>query len=79
MVVANAVAGLAEISQTCGKDLLDLDRGNIPKLLAWKPKQGEGLISELCVFSNIYDINIIYIYTERVLKSYLDIYYIVDN
>eukprot|EP00434_Breviolum_minutum_P003273 symbB.v1.2.002881.t1/scaffold153.1/size296260/3 len=34
MVVANAVAGLAEISQTCGKDLLDLDRGNIPKLLA---------------------------------------------
>ena len=33
MVVANAVAGLAEISQTCGKDLLDLDRGNIPKLL----------------------------------------------
>ena len=37
MVVANAVAGLAEISQTCGKDLLDLDRGNIPKLLAWNP------------------------------------------
>ena len=34
MVVANAVAGFAEISQTCGKDLLDLDRGNIPKLLA---------------------------------------------
>ena len=60
MVVANAVAGLAEISQTCGKDLLDLDRGNIPKLLAWKPKTedngenwGEGLISEVCVFSNI--------------------------
>ena len=25
-VVANAVAGLAEISQTCGKDLLDLDK-----------------------------------------------------
>lgn len=34
MVVANAVAGLAEISQTCGKDLLDLDKGNIHKLLA---------------------------------------------
>ena len=34
MVVANAVAGLAEISQTCGRDLLDLDKGNIPKLLA---------------------------------------------
>ncbi|CAK9016767.1 Beta-adaptin-like protein C (At-bC-Ad) (At-betaC-Ad) (AP complex subunit beta-C) (Adaptor protein complex AP subunit beta-C) (Beta-adaptin C) (Clathrin assembly protein complex beta large chain C) [Durusdinium trenchii] len=34
MVVANAVAGLAEISQTCGRDLLELDKGNIPKLLA---------------------------------------------
>ena len=31
MVVANAVAGLAEISQTCGKDLLDLDRGEHPQ------------------------------------------------
>ena len=27
MVVANAVAGLAEISQTCNRDLLDLDKG----------------------------------------------------
>ena len=27
-VVANAVAGLAEISQTCGKDLLDLDKAS---------------------------------------------------
>jgi len=35
MVVANAVAGLAEISETCGKDLLDLEnRATIPKLLA---------------------------------------------
>jgi len=35
MVVANAVAGLAEITQTCGKDLLDLDhRATVPKLLA---------------------------------------------
>jgi len=35
MVVANAVAGLAEISETCGKDLLDLDnKATIPKLLA---------------------------------------------
>mmetsp|Transcript_77051 Transcript_77051/g.135909 ORF Transcript_77051/g.135909 Transcript_77051/m.135909 type:complete len:899 (+) Transcript_77051:98-2794(+) len=35
MVVANAVAGLAEITQTCGKDLLDLtNRATIPKLLA---------------------------------------------
>ncbi|CAE8595305.1 unnamed protein product, partial [Polarella glacialis] len=35
MVVANAVAGLAEIAETCGKDLLDLDsKGTIPKLLA---------------------------------------------
>lgn len=35
MVVANAVAGLAEISQVCGKDLIDLDnKATIPKLLA---------------------------------------------
>lgn len=35
MVVANAVAGLAEISETCRKDLLDLEnRATIPKLLA---------------------------------------------
>eukprot|EP00440_Ansanella_granifera_P042706 gb/GFBE01046302.1/.p1 GENE.gb/GFBE01046302.1/~~gb/GFBE01046302.1/.p1 ORF type:complete len:897 (+),score=258.83 gb/GFBE01046302.1/:1-2691(+) len=35
MVVANAVAGLAEISQICGKDLIDLDnKATIPKLLA---------------------------------------------
>merc|ERR1740138_1761324 len=35
MVVANAVAGLAEISETCGKDLIDLDnKATIPKLLA---------------------------------------------
>lgn len=35
MVVANAVAGLAEISDTCGRDLLDLyNNATIPKLLA---------------------------------------------
>eukprot|EP00928_Gymnodinium_smaydae_P070777 TRINITY_DN54548_c0_g1_i1.p1 TRINITY_DN54548_c0_g1~~TRINITY_DN54548_c0_g1_i1.p1 ORF type:complete len:917 (-),score=185.79 TRINITY_DN54548_c0_g1_i1:76-2430(-) len=35
MVVANAVAGLSEISQTCGRDLIDLDnKATIPKLLA---------------------------------------------
>lgn len=35
MVVANAVAGLAEIQEMMGKDLLDLDnRATIPKLLA---------------------------------------------
>mmetsp|Transcript_77127 Transcript_77127/g.178903 ORF Transcript_77127/g.178903 Transcript_77127/m.178903 type:complete len:911 (+) Transcript_77127:109-2841(+) len=35
MVVANAVAGLAEIADTCGRDLLDLDnKATIPKLLA---------------------------------------------
>lgn len=35
MVVANAVAGLAEISETMRRDLLDLDnRATIPKLLA---------------------------------------------
>jgi len=35
MVVANAVAGLAEISETLGRDLMDLDnRATIPKLLA---------------------------------------------
>merc|ERR1719183_1667329 len=35
MVVANAVAGLAEISEVCGKDLIDLDnKATIPKLLA---------------------------------------------
>eukprot|EP00933_Yihiella_yeosuensis_P026461 TRINITY_DN20532_c0_g1_i1.p1 TRINITY_DN20532_c0_g1~~TRINITY_DN20532_c0_g1_i1.p1 ORF type:complete len:896 (+),score=218.06 TRINITY_DN20532_c0_g1_i1:73-2760(+) len=35
MVVANAVAGLAEISETCGKDLLDLNlKGTNSKLLA---------------------------------------------
>ena len=33
-VVANAVAGLAEISQTCGKDLLDLDKAR-KTLKAW--------------------------------------------
>eukprot|EP00931_Biecheleriopsis_adriatica_P018408 TRINITY_DN12912_c0_g1_i1.p1 TRINITY_DN12912_c0_g1~~TRINITY_DN12912_c0_g1_i1.p1 ORF type:complete len:908 (+),score=244.05 TRINITY_DN12912_c0_g1_i1:69-2792(+) len=34
-VVANAVAGLAEISQTCGRDLIDLEsKGNLHKLLA---------------------------------------------
>eukprot|EP00927_Polykrikos_kofoidii_P013220 TRINITY_DN1574_c0_g1_i2.p1 TRINITY_DN1574_c0_g1~~TRINITY_DN1574_c0_g1_i2.p1 ORF type:complete len:906 (-),score=163.92 TRINITY_DN1574_c0_g1_i2:227-2944(-) len=35
MVVANAVAGLAEISETSNRDLIDLEsRGTIPKLLA---------------------------------------------
>lgn len=35
MVVANAVAGLAEISETCGRELLDLDnKATIPTLLA---------------------------------------------
>jgi AP-1 complex subunit beta-1 len=35
MVVANAVAGLAEIAEVCGKDLIDLDnKATIPKLLA---------------------------------------------
>lgn len=35
MVVANAVAGLAEISETMGKDLIDLEnKATIPKLLA---------------------------------------------
>lgn len=35
MVVANAVAGLAEIAETCRKDLLDLDnKATITKLLA---------------------------------------------
>jgi len=37
MVVANAVAGLAEIAETCNRDLLDLENSNkttIPKLLA---------------------------------------------
>jgi AP-1 complex subunit beta-1 len=35
MVVANAVAGLAEISETCGRELLDLEnKATIPKLLA---------------------------------------------
>jgi len=35
MVVANAVAGLAEISETLGRDLMDLEsRATIPKLLA---------------------------------------------
>lgn len=35
MVVANAVAGLAEISETCNKDLIDLEnKATIPKLLA---------------------------------------------
>jgi len=37
MVVANAVAGLAEIAETCNRDLLNLENNNkatIPKLLA---------------------------------------------
>merc|ERR1719277_787025 len=35
MVVANAVAGLAEISETMGRDLIDLEnKATIPKLLA---------------------------------------------
>jgi len=35
MVVANAVAGLAEITEVCGRDLIDLDnKATIPKLLA---------------------------------------------
>merc|ERR1719199_1588523 len=35
MVVANAVAGLAEIAEVCGKDLIDLEnKATIPKLLA---------------------------------------------
>jgi len=35
MVVANAVAGLAEIAEVCGKDLIELDnKATIPKLLA---------------------------------------------
>jgi len=35
MVVANAVAGLMEITEVCGKDLIDLDnKATIPKLLA---------------------------------------------
>jgi len=35
MVVANAVAGLAEIADTCGRDLIDLNnKATLPKLLA---------------------------------------------
>merc|ERR1719316_218695 len=35
MVVANAVAGLAEIAETCNRDLIDLEnKATIPKLLA---------------------------------------------